>query len=255
MSANHHLENSGVRFAVLTYAFPHRKSTEGLSWLVAAGLIPHCAVAAPFRVLNLPDTRMRSSIPGLVAPNPVELLRNLDISVLEAAHSAPDTVQFLQNSGADFAVILGSRILKPDVIAALPIGILNLHPGILPSNRGRDTVRHAILRGQRQAVSAHWIDEAIDMGRLLAIREVAVFEGDTVSEIDARVTNAEFPLMVEVIEKIQRSKGGFAGLKTHSTALYNEPLSEDQEKAVEDLLPHYLDEHHGSVLTTKWFES
>ena len=38
----------------------------------------------------------------------------------------------------DLGIILGSRIIK-NIINKFKIGILNMHPGILPYNRGLDT--------------------------------------------------------------------------------------------------------------------
>jgi len=49
-----------------------------------------------------------------------------------------------------------------DIINAFKIGVLNMHPGILPDNRGLDTIKWAIMKDMKQGVSCHLISKEID---------------------------------------------------------------------------------------------
>ena len=43
---------------------------------------------------------------------------------------------------------LGARILKPSAFSPFRKGVMNMHPGILPDNRGLDTIKWAILNNK-----------------------------------------------------------------------------------------------------------
>ena len=54
-------------------------------------------------------------------------------------------VKILKKEKFDLGIIAGSRILKKKIIEEFKIGILNMHPGLLPLNRGLDTHKVSIL--------------------------------------------------------------------------------------------------------------
>lgn len=73
-----------------------------------------------------------------------------------------------------------SQILKPDVIALPKKGILNVHPGWLPSYKGAMAYFWVLKNGsKRGGVSVHWIDEGIDTGTILARRSFLLKEKAT----------------------------------------------------------------------------
>lgn len=67
-------------------------------------------------------------------------------------------------------------------------GIWNFHPGDLPKYRGRHPITHAFLEGEEVLViTAHQIDERIDLGTLLAKSRVARTFEDTESSIISKM--------------------------------------------------------------------
>jgi len=82
--------------------------------------------------------------------------------------------------GVDFIISFGYRhIIRQDLIEVFPSRIVNLHISLLPWNRGADPNLWSFLENTPKGVSIHFIDEGVDTGHLLAQREVAVFEDDT----------------------------------------------------------------------------
>ena len=64
-----------------------------------------------------------------------------------------------------------SQILKSDVLQVAPLGVLNIHPGWLPSYRGAMAYFWVLHNGSdRGGVTVHWIDEGIDSGEILERR-------------------------------------------------------------------------------------
>ena len=64
-----------------------------------------------------------------------------------------------------------SQILKTEIISLPKRGILNVHPGWLPSYKGAMAYFWGLKNGSdRGGVTIHWIDEGIDTGEVLARR-------------------------------------------------------------------------------------
>lgn len=61
------------------------------------------------------------------------------------------------------------KILSKDIIDLPKLGCINLHPGLLPRDRGPNPTYWNVRRGDRYAgVSLHYIDEGMDTGDIIA---------------------------------------------------------------------------------------
>lgn len=70
-------------------------------------------------------------------------------------------------------------ILRPEVLSLPPMGCVNLHPALLPYNRGAHPNIWSIVEGTPAGVTLHRVDPGIDTGEVLAQQEVAVRPADT----------------------------------------------------------------------------
>ncbi|MFM9105832.1 MAG: methionyl-tRNA formyltransferase [Chloroflexota bacterium] len=63
------------------------------------------------------------------------------------------------------------------------LGVVNLHPSLLPAGRGPEPVFWTFRNGDREAgVSVHWMDAGLDTGPVLAQRRVAI-SGDATAPV------------------------------------------------------------------------
>lgn len=68
-----------------------------------------------------------------------------------------------------------SQILKSEIISLPQIGVLNIHPGWLPTFKGAMAYFWVLKDGEsRGGVTVHWIDEGIDTGEILARRSFLI---------------------------------------------------------------------------------
>lgn len=89
----------------------------------------------------------------------------------------------------------------PPAILALPrLGALNAHPSRLPENRGPDPLFWTFHAGARETgVTIHLMDAGLDTGPILTQRRVALVEGETEAELEARLAVAAGELLVEAL--------------------------------------------------------
>ena len=98
-------------------------------------------------------------------------------------HNANETRAALVESEVALAVLGDTRILKPGVIDAVPHGIVNVHPGLLPDVRGNNPYVWSIIHDLPQGVSAHLIDSGVDRGPILFARRKTLPAAVTLPEL------------------------------------------------------------------------
>jgi methionyl-tRNA formyltransferase len=101
--------------------------------------------------------------------------------ILDGSHlKDPDTLKQVRDLRAEIAVsVLFAYVVGPEFIDLFPRGCINLHPAMLPYNRGRFPNVWSIVAKTPAGVSLHYIDRGIDTGDLISQREVEVQVTDT----------------------------------------------------------------------------
>lgn len=186
-----------------TYAFDHAKCQNGLLKLATEGLLPKLVIAQPAKQLSPnPDSIGIAPKQAQSLVHWEKLLQLLKIPYIIADHDSDTALDWIQQRKCNLGVILGARILKKKTIEALKFGILNMHPGDLPFNRGLDNLKKAILYDYRPAVTFHLIDDKIDAGGFITSWPVPVYETDSLHSIFLRHQTVELDGMIWVIRDI-----------------------------------------------------
>lgn len=95
------------------------------------------------------------------------------------------------------------RILSSEFIDSYSGRILNIHPSLLPSFPGVNAQEQALTHGAKTSgCTVHYVDETLDGGPIIAQREVAVRQDDTVQSLAARILIEEHQLYPEAVAKV-----------------------------------------------------
>ena len=93
-------------------------------------------------------------------------------------------------------------LLPPPLLDLAPLGAVNLHPSLLPSYRGRSSVRWALLHGERETgLSAHAVDGGVDSGDVLLQRRIEIGACDDAGDVLRKL----IPIYGEVSRELARS--------------------------------------------------
>lgn len=89
-------------------------------------------------------------------------------------------LQSIKALGAEIGLsVFFGYILKPALLELFPQGCLNLHPALLPYNRGSYPNVWSIVDGTPAGATLHFIDTGVDTGDIVAQREITVEAVDT----------------------------------------------------------------------------
>src|SRR5437016_11971358 len=112
-------------------------------------------------------------------------------------------VQMLRNANIELVVLAGfMRVLHEPMLKAFPRRIINIHPSLLPKFPGLEAWKQALVSGETvTGCTAHYVDERIDHGQILAKREVRILPNDTAESLHARIQVLEHELSTSVLPK------------------------------------------------------
>ncbi len=102
-------------------------------------------------------------------------------------------IDLLRGHGCDTVVLAGfMRIVKPKLLAAFPMRVLNVHPALLPAFPGVHSWTQALDYGCKVAgVTVHFVDAGTDSGPIIVQKAVPVLEDDTPETLHARIQEQE----------------------------------------------------------------
>lgn len=104
----------------------------------------------------------------------------------------------------DLLVSVGYDHLVPgDVLSVPNEGAVNLHPSLLPYNRGKSPNVWPIVENTPAGVSLHYMDEEFDTGDLIAQRKVETDFTDTGKTLHKRLETAQFELFTDTWPAIE----------------------------------------------------
>jgi methionyl-tRNA formyltransferase len=104
-----------------------------------------------------------------------------------------------------FVVVAYGRILPAELLAVPPMGVVNVHPSLLPMYRGPSPVVTAILDGQRQTgVTVMLLDEGMDTGPVLAQSPPIVLTGkERAGELQGRLFEEGAAMLPAVLDGLE----------------------------------------------------
>jgi methionyl-tRNA formyltransferase len=117
---------------------------------------------------------------------------------------APESVARLAQAAPELIVVVAyGQIVPRSVLELPPRGVLNVHASVLPRHRGAAPVNHAILSGdERTGVTIMQMDEQLDHGPVLAVRETTIGAGEVAGQLTERLAVTGAELLVETIARL-----------------------------------------------------
>jgi methionyl-tRNA formyltransferase len=109
------------------------------------------------------------------------------------------------NAEMGISVLFG-YILRRSILDLFTRGCINIHPALLPYNRGAYPNVWSIVDGTPAGVTLHYIDEHVDTGDIIAQREVLVDAADTGGTLYDKLGRAAEALFCETWPLVRSGK-------------------------------------------------
>jgi len=118
-----------------------------------------------------------------------------------------ESFEYFSQNKFDLVVLAGyMRILPENVLKAMG-DVINIHPALLPSFKGKDSIRDAYECGVKvSGVTVHYVVPEVDSGRIIAQYPVFIDNGMHLDEFEAEMHAVEHKLYPIVVEKVLDDK-------------------------------------------------
>ena len=101
---------------------------------------------------------------------------------------------------AGFMTAFSPALFEPH---AYMLRVLNIHPSLLPSFKGKNAVADALAHGVKvTGCTIHWATSDVDGGPILVQEPVRVLPGDTTESLHARIKEVERTLYPRFLREI-----------------------------------------------------
>jgi methionyl-tRNA formyltransferase len=115
----------------------------------------------------------------------------------------PSGLILLEELKLDYLICIHFPYLIPRALLSIPkFGVLNLHPGYLPYNRGWHTPIWAMLEGTPIGATLHFMDRHIDTGDIVHQKPVNILPGDTANTLYQRIKKVELQVFKEAWQQL-----------------------------------------------------
>jgi len=159
-----------MKICLLTYDAPHRKTEQVFMGLHKRGIGPIDFLLMPFIPRTPRAVAIQHRPNQFEGPSPRSLVEFGRGNVRDYADWPAALNEY------DYFIVCGSNLIEPEF--ANSGKILNVHSGLIPTVRGLDSFKWAILLGLPMGNTLHRINEEADAGEVIAQFVTPVFQED-----------------------------------------------------------------------------
>lgn len=150
----------------------------------------------------------------IITPPPTKqfvIERNLPVKIFqpETKEDLLETIKNPEIAKNKFAVLAAySKILPQEVISFFPLGIVGVHPSLLPLYRGASPIQSAILDGDKKSgTTIFLIDEKTDHGPILGMEEMDISDFSyNYEKLEEDLANASANILIRTLPLFAEGK-------------------------------------------------
>ena len=176
--------------ALFAYDFPHRKTHDFIVDMAASGARNIVVLAAGKKQLKHQDplSYFETSLQTCPPISAADLCSHLDIPFYTVEHDDLHNISAIQSKHQfGIGIISGARIIRREVIALFPEGIVNFHPGKIPETSGLDSFFYTIKNDAPPGVTTHFIDHLVDAGAQIYFDEALITASSTPETVSENI--------------------------------------------------------------------
>ena len=160
-----------------------------------------------------------------------ELCRQRQVNCyLDVKVNSIEGVELVVKHAPDLIIVATfKQILKERVLSLPTLGVVNVHPSLLPHYRGPCPTNAALLNGENTTgVTIHYVTETVDEGNLLLQRSIAIGDSENDGQLRLRLARLAGEMMPELIEMFAGTSRPAGTPQDHSRANFApKPTTED----------------------------
>lgn len=146
------------------------------------------------------------------APPVKEMAEKLGIPVYQPDRiRKPEHVEMVMAAKPDMIVVVAfGQLLPKSLLEGPKHGCINVHASLLPKYRGAAPIQWAVIEGEEKTgVTIMQLDEGLDTGDIIAVKEVALAPDETGGSLFDKLSITGAELCVRTVADIEQGKAVF----------------------------------------------
>ena len=169
------------------------------SWIILEELLKNNY--HPILIITIPDkiNQQGKTIPLFLK----EKIKDLNFKTFTPQSLKDEKVfEIIKENQTKFGIVAQyGKIIPKNIIDLFELGILNVHPSLLPKYRGANPIQNVLYNGEKlTGVSIMLIDELMDHGPILAQKEIIINEDDDFESLYLKSAEISKKLLVETLD-------------------------------------------------------
>ena len=143
----------------------------------------------------------------LQAPAVKTIAENYNVTVYQPENLTQMRDAIAQTSRFGAILVSFGKIIPQDIIDSFELGIINLHPSLLPKYRGPSPIESAIYNGEQlTGVSIMTLNDKMDAGAIYAQAPVEITPTTTASQLYQQTAQLGSKLLIQILPQIIAGK-------------------------------------------------
>jgi methionyl-tRNA formyltransferase len=124
-----------------------------------------------------------------------------------------------------------NQLIKKRLIELPTQGTLNIHPALLPRNRGLFPYFWVLAAGETETgVTVHWVDEQFDTGEILLQEKITVEPDDTITSLSYKSAVVGANMLVETVRLVADGNPPRIPQNSNQASYHSWPKPADQRR-------------------------
>lgn len=155
-------------------------------------------------VITVPDRRQGRGL-KFSASSVKKTALDLGIDVFQPENlKSSDFLEKLRKLDGECFIVVGFRILPPEVYEMPLRGTINLHASLLPKYRGAAPIQWSLINGDKQTgVTTFFIEKRVDRGRIILQKSLEIRDSDTFGDLHDKLAFLGADLLVDTLNLIE----------------------------------------------------
>jgi len=115
------------------------------------------------------------------------------------------TEKRLKRLQPDLIILLGTGIIRKNILSIPNKGVIHIHHGNLPKIRGVGTIGWSILIENELFITAHFVDPGIDTGNIISKRKIEITSNDDLVSLKKKCQLASPEFIHVIVNNIKQN--------------------------------------------------
>jgi methionyl-tRNA formyltransferase len=178
-----------------------------LEKMLGANLLPAAVVCNPDKPVGRKKIVTPPPVKQIVMNSEPAIRDNIKIlQPLQLDKGFIHSLSLIRRSFDLFIVAAYAKILLKEILAIPSLGVIGVHPSLLPKYRGPSPIQSALLNGEKETgVSLFLMDEEMDHGPIIAQRSLAIDDSFlTASQLETKLADLGGELLLQTLPRFLR---------------------------------------------------